>query len=64
MALYGPLNMFCMAYCLQAMCSQHEYKDKQKIKRQGFCGKLACQVYSARNVNFTLEACIEIYVFC
>jgi len=30
MALYGPLNMFCMSYCLRTMCSQHEYKDKQK----------------------------------
>jgi len=41
-----------MAYHLQATCCQREYKDKHKRKHQSSYGKLACQVYSAKNVNF------------
>jgi len=51
----GHWICFCVAYCLRAMCSHHEYKDKQKIKHQGSCGKLAYHVYSTGNVNFACK---------
>jgi hypothetical protein len=37
------------------MCCQRECKETKKKKRQASCGKLACQVYLARNVDFACK---------